>query len=236
MKRNLGIAALIGTIALSLGTEAQARLVIIQHDQAAIIKEQEREKAELEAKLEAEQLARIQEKEEEIKAVEEAKVRFDVNSYQVVADRTEKIINHFGVPPTQLPAHGGAGLGSSPLWISLNAIVPDGWRVYMDKSIDAQAKVAWNGHGKNWIAVLYEIGVKQRYVYDIDWNQHLVLVKPRVSVVDPLREEMTERAQEAKKTHIIIEADSADLPEEGDGVLVINGRAVKVRRARSLED
>lgn len=221
-----------GGALLVLSVCAQARLVVVQDDEAQRQKIAAQEHAKLNDEREAleKQQAALQ---AAAKAKQDkrdaAKVQIDSSRYQVVADLSEKIIHNFGVPPKRLPARGGAAL-SSPLWASLNAIAPRGWRVYTDKNVDPQTKVSWNGAGKNWVAILYDIGMEFHFQYEIDWNQRVVLVNPRKSVTDKLEKEMS--TSHKRYVNLVVEApDGEDLVGD-DGVLVINGKAIKVKTSK----
>ena len=226
-----------GLIALSIllnAPVAQARLVIIQDDEARRAEIAKEERLAQERKAEAQRLQKQQEMQEQQRAVREATVDFVPDQFKVVADRTEKIIHHFGVPPQSLPAHGGAGL-ESPLWLSLNGIVPKGWRVYTEKDLDPQLRVDWNGSGKNWVAILYELGVVNSLTYDVDWNQKLVLVKKRRSATDYLRDEM-QKSSHVRTLNITVETDGNEpLPQMGEGVLFINGKTLKVKNTEASD-
>jgi len=232
MKKLILLAVIVTNLCLI--SEVQARLVIVQDDEA--------KKAELAANKiiieqnairkmkQAEAEERRAEQQAKIDKVKNATVTIPTESLNVIADRTERIIHHYGFPPSQLPAQGGAGL-DSPMWIAINGIIPKGWKVYSDKKIDAQRRVSWNGHKANWVAVLYEMGVHERVEFDVDWNQHVVIVKPRVSDLDYLRDELQAKNQ-SREVNLTIKVDADQtIPEGGDGVLVINGKAVKVTRA-----
>lgn len=210
-----------------------ARLVIIQNDEAALAKIEAEKKAtaaEEKAALLAKQLDNIKAQETEKRNAQVAIQSQDLN---VIADRTEKIIRHYGVAPAQLPAQGGAGLGN-PLWVAMNGIVPVGWRVFTDKNVDAQMPVAWNGHKLNWVAILHAIGTEHRLTFDIDWNQLVVIVKPRSSAIDYLLDDL-DKKNTTKTINIVVESDGdSPIPEGGEGVLVINGQALKVHRTQRV--
>lgn len=218
---------------LVVPVQVNARLVIIQDD--AVLAEREKqaeEKAiadERAAKLREKQLA----EEMRIRAVEDATVDFREQEFNVIADRTERIIKHFGIPPKQLPAIGGGAL-DSPFWVAMNSITPHGWKVFTDKAIDAHAPVTWSGQNRNWIALLHQFGVEKRITFDVDWNQKILLLRPRASSIDYLREE---HKQLNGTQDFIITVDTQGeqlIPEGGEGVLVINGEPVKVKRAERL--
>ncbi|WP_286241246.1 hypothetical protein [Neptuniibacter halophilus] len=221
-------------LAVSLvAVEAQARLVIIQDDSVIQArKEQAANAAKVQAikEQEAERQRLLQESEMKIR---NATVQFEQTNYQVIADRTEKVIKHFGVPPKQLPALGGAAL-DSPFWMAMNAIVPTGWKVYLDNAVDAHLPVSWSGQRFNWIAILHQLGVQKRLAFDIDWNQQVVLVRKRSSAIDYLREQHQARNSSQEFLITVDSENSESIPEGGEGVLVINGQPVKVKRTERL--
>ena len=218
---------------LSVPIISHARLVIVQDDSILMAKQKEKE-----TKLKAQAVQEQEDKRKQLLLENERKVRnatvdFQKNEYNVIADRTEKVIKHFGLPPKQLPALGGAAL-DSPFWIAMNAIVPTGWKVFMDKSVDAQIPVNWSGQRYNWVAILHQLGVQKRLSFDVDWNQQVVLVRPRTSSIDYLREQH-KTGNNSQDFLITVDADSSQaIPEGGEGVLVINGQPVKVKRTERL--
>lgn len=210
-----------------------ARLVIIQDDsvlQARAEKSKaQAKKAELEEK-EAERKRLLVESERKVR---NATIDFNADEFNVVADRTEKVIKHFGIPPKQLPALGGAAL-DSPIWMAMNAIVPNGWKVFMDKKVDAQIPISWSGQRFNWIAILYQIGVQKHLTFDVDWNQQVVLVRARTSAIDYLREQYKSK-NNSQDFRITVDVDGEQIiPEGGEGLLVINGQPIKVKRAERI--
>lgn len=214
---------------------SQARLVIIQNDEAALAKiEAEKKAAEAENKV-----AQLDKQLKDLLAKEaqkrNAQVALQSQDLNVIADRTEKIIRHYGVAPVQLAAQGGAGL-DNPLWVAMNGIVPPGWRVFTDKNVDAQMQVDWNGHRQNWVAVLHAVGTENRLTFDVDWNQQVVIVRPRSSAIDYLLDGL-EKKNSTKTISIEVESDGeSPIPEGGEGVLVINGQALKVHRTQRVSE
>lgn len=222
------LAMLVCAMAVSSG--ANARLVIIQDDAARAAEREANRLKEQELMIRKQELEVQQQETARIEAVQNATVPINDENLNIVADRTEKIIHHYGVPPASLAPQGGAGLGS-PLWISLNSIIPNGWRVFSDKGIDSQKPVSWNGHEANWVAILYTLGVQHRLVFDVDWNQQVVVVRPRTSSLDYLRDEF-DKNNAAQEVNLTIQLKPGEaIPEGGEGVLVVNGQAMKVTRA-----
>lgn len=228
----LKLAALALLVALPINT--QARLVIIQDDAVIAERKATAVKQQAIAKQKAEEAEKQRLLAEQNRKVREATVSFEKSQYNVVADRTEKIIKHFGIPPKQLPAIGGGAL-ESPFWMAMNAIVPTGWKVFTDRGVNAHLPVSWSGQRSNWIAILHQFGVQKRLTFDVDWNQQVVLVRPRTSSIDYLREQHKVK-NNSQDFLITVDADGGEaIPEGGEGVLVINGQPVKVKRAERLK-
>lgn len=177
---------------VSYSMSSHGILVIIQDPEVLKARKQQ------EQLLVAEKLMAKKETEISLKRAEQAKERklkiqseaasYDKKRFTVIADRTEKVITHFGAAPQNLAAIGGGGL-DIPFWLAMNSIVPKGWKVLKDKKINPQVLVSWSGYQANWVAVLYKLGVEVGLVYDIDWNKQEVIVRKRVSVTDRLKEE-----------------------------------------------
>lgn len=221
-------------VMMGVATCAQARLVIIQDDSVLQKRQAQAEEAKNVQALKDKENERKQLLIESERKIRNAQVRFEESKYKVIADRTEKIIKHFGLPPKQLPALGGAAL-DSPFWLAMNAIVPEGWKVYMDKAVDAQIPVNWSGQRHNWVAILHQLGVQKQLAFDVDWNQRVVLVRESTSSIDYLREQHKTR-NDSLDFLITVDAEgSKSIPEGGEGVLVIDGHPVKVRRTERLE-
>jgi hypothetical protein len=185
--------ALLVTVA---SVQAQARLVIIQDDQVIKKLRHDKEMAIAEDIIERKKSQIAFEKKAQEKSVVDSvnaeKPRYDQSDYIVIADRTEKIITHFGAVPKNLPAVGGGGI-DTPFWLSMNSIVPDGWKVLLDKTVDPQQKVNWSGYSANWVAVTYRLGVEKDLVFDLNWNNREVIVHRRVSVTDNLKKKYLSR-------------------------------------------
>lgn len=64
-----------------------------------------------------------------------------------------------------------------PLSEALKLIVPQGWKGYASKDVQAHTrKVSWRG-GKPWTEVLESLGMEEGLAFDVDWTAQKVFVK-----------------------------------------------------------
>lgn len=177
----------IGLLLSVMAETASARFVVIQKEPVPehVLQQQKAEQEAQAAKEAAEKAA----------AARAERLR----QLNVLADRSEQVIRVTGgVPPASLPPLGGGAL-STPLWIALGAIVPEGWKVYSSKQVNAQKPVSWVGSDGNWVVVLERLGVQHELTFDMNWERQEVVVNPRTSATDYLRDELRRQRGEGVK-------------------------------------
>lgn len=177
-------------------------------------KKLEQQKAELDALLaqkrereEAEQLQRRRQAD---------RARLNEN-YNLAVDHTVKVVNHQGTMPEVLPPLASEGI-DAPLVAAFDAVVPMDWQVYVHQDIDDQREVSWQSNDQNWVATLYQIGLRYDYSYDVNWDEQWVLVN---------RSDLRLGLSESDRP--IIEVMGHKVAPGTEGYMLINGKIIRVR-------
>lgn len=153
---------------------------------------------------------------EEREAAEARQAKVD-KDYKLSVDRTKKVINHIGAMPESLPGLSSEGVGA-PLSAAFNGTIPIDWKVYVHHSLDDGRAISWDSEGRNWVATLYQIGLRYNYSYDINWDENWVLVN---------ESELRLGLSDSGKPDI--EIMGLDVPAGKEGHILIDGKIIKVR-------
>lgn len=186
----------------------------IQSENERRLKEEQAKNAALIAKKE-EELAKFRKEQAE----EEAKRKAIPSDYNLSVDLTKRVIAHIGEMPAALPATSSEGV-DAPLSAAFNSFVPMDWKVYVHQSINDRDSISWLAEKTNWVAALYQVGVRYNYTFDINWNEKWVLVNR-----SDLRFGMS--SAERPKIQVV----GSDVPPGTEGYMLIDGKVIKVRRA-----
>ncbi len=123
-------------------------------------------------------------------------------------------VNHAGVPDdykligsrrvhhVRVIGHGNvqsaSGYGDKiALATGLQMLVPDGWVVYSNPSIDPTTSISWNG-GEGWVADLRKIGVRHDLHFTVDWSEKMLRVDPMPADPAEAQIQLAQASRQAK--------------------------------------
>lgn len=145
--------------------------------------------------------------------------------FNVIADRTYKVVRHIGKGEPEFRQ--GFGLELS-LADSLLSIIPNNWVSYIDESIQFNKTVDWDGD-LPWTEVLTRLGNNYDLAFIVDWNQRMIQVVPGQNFNDDANlKPMRVVNPESGRTLYVHTNDS--LSESG--VLIMGGNAYKVKKTK----
>ena len=207
-----------------------AELEVVRQQREAELHEQNEEELERTRQDYEEKIAQMQAKLEQLTAqvqeheeAEEAERQRQADrarlaeNYNLAVDHTVKVVNHQGEMPETLPPIASEGF-DAPLLAAFKAVVPLDWQVFVHQDIDDQKKVTWESADKNWVATLYQLGVRYDYSYDINWDERWVLVN---------RSDLRLGLSESDRP--TIEVMGHEVAPGTEGHMLIDGKVIRVR-------